>query len=364
MRDRNKPSEDHIDPDDVVSWELPTRSTDEQPPASRYFAPPTHDLDLRAPTLPPPPPRTLPDPLVAQASVTQAPPAMTSLPPLPSAPVPGELAEPVFATPSFAAPDSSWIDNAPNAEVRDFPESAKAATPFRPELREPAAVIDLSDHTDHPYNELYDLGSQSETTDVDAGEEPLNITESRELPDELRHALLTATAASNPSASEPAADIDQPSSLAALSSMGEQLPPPPLAPLGLSKPLPILGTTPMDALGTSSMISVDTLGAVPLSISGLFTDVLTDNGFKPVEVNQATTVLARGDSQITIDMLDDDHGAIVELECQDPAPIQRLFIAGFIEAGFTMRSSDDDATVLGHEAGCLVRLLSVDVDRT
>ncbi len=280
---------------------------------------------------------------------------MPSLPPLPPLPAPPEA-------PTFAAPDSNWIDNAPSAEVRDFPESAKAAAPYRPELSQPAAIIDLSDHANHPYSELYDLAEPT-----DGG--PIN--ESRELPDELRHAMLTATAGS-PTSSLPApeptlADPDlsnEPSSLAALSSMGEQLPPPPpLAPLSLSRPLPVVGATPIDALGTSSMISVDTLGTVPLSISGLFTDVLTDNGFKPVEVNQTTTVLARGEAQITIDLLDDDHGAIVELECQDPTPIQRLFVAGFIEAGFTIRSSSDDATVLGHDAECLVRIVTVDVDR-
>lgn len=64
---------------------------------------------------------------------------------------------------------ASWLDGAPSATVTNLPSPSELAAAFQPDRVEPAAVIDLTARTSHPYDEFYDLTDDEPATTTNTG---------------------------------------------------------------------------------------------------------------------------------------------------------------------------------------------------
>ncbi len=320
MRNNNrKNTNPPDDPEDIAYWAIPS-ALDETPaePSSRFFIPPT------------------------------SPPA--SMPATPSGPL-------------FTESASEWVEATPSAEVRDFPVAAKSTTPYRPDLPQPGAVIDLTSRTPHLYDELYALSSDEASEGIEAtlqSTATIDLTERLgamanvgpdQLPVDLRQALRTATSPVGGLPrldSSPVAGSSLSSSFDGKSANNEG------SDHGGSRPSPP-GTP-----HSPSMISIDVLGVAPVELSGLFTDILSDNGFKVSAVSPTSTVLTRSAGTITIDLVADSAGCIIEVEDCPVAAIHRLVLSGLLQIGFELVGTRDRETVLRHSGRqSMIRLVTI-----
>ncbi len=348
MKNRRKDNKPTDDPEDVTSWDLPSQLEANDlsesteffvPPASSTLAPPPN-FDGELPTLPPPPP------------------------PPPAPPVP-PTAPGLFVDEPSA---ESWTAAAPSAEVRDFPDSAKTTTPFRPDRPQPASVIDLTTRTEHPYDDIYNLddadapllgssatdltditdvtdSANSEDADVDAidvSDRISSVSEVRELPDDLRSALQIAT---TPSLGLPVLDKDPTPAVAPAASISS-LAPPPTAQAAAIADLP-------------AILTVDVVGSPAASLSGLFTDVLTDNGFRVDSVSETSILLTREAGTVTIDLAEQAEGCIVEVLGLPATAVKKLMLAGLLQIGYEMQASRTNETVLRNGQTSMVRIVVV-----
>lgn len=346
MKNRRNDKKPTDDPEDVTSWTLPSQvAAEDLQESPDFFIPPTStslgvppDLDAVLPTLPPPPP---------------------GVPDVPALETEGDL----------PATDS-WAEAAPSAEVRDFPTSATTTTPFRPDLPMPAAVIDLTSRTEHPYDDIYSLSSETSTDMIDVTEpqdnsdnETINLADRldladagtaadnngvRELPSDLRSALKIATtpALGLPKLSDLELSNLELSDLDNDDSIFSSLAPPPTAQA-------------TDLTQIPSILTVDVLGADATSFSGLFTDVFTDNGFDVISVSETSILLSREAGTVTIDLAEDSAGCILEIVGLPVTAIKKLMLAGLLQIGFEIQASRTHETVLRNQQKSLVRVVSV-----
>ena len=179
--------------------------------------------------------------------------------------------------------------------------------------------IDLTE-SDEPSPTEIDLGS------VDLGSvEALPV---RELPQDLRSALQIATTPSLglPILDSDANEIDKPASV---------------------------------ALNGPAILTVDVLGSAPQDLSGLFTDVLTDNGFSVDSVTETSILLTRDSGTVTIAIAEDAAGCLVEVRQLPASAIKKLILAGMLQIGFEIQASRPNETVLRNEQKSLVRIVSI-----
>ncbi len=360
MKNRRKDKKPTDDPEDVTSWDLPSQVEADEPAASSFFTPPPSstladppDLNAELPSLPPPPPPP------------GLPPVTTETPMNPESPVsPGApVSPPLFVD---AASPGSWSEAAPSAEIRDFPQSAKTTTPFRPDLPESASVIDLTARTEHPYDDIYAIGADTssaalppntappntvppntvpEATDdiVDVSDRVGQTAGVRELPSDLRSALQIAT---TPSLGLPVIEDEPPVVIAEPDLFVSSLAPPPTAQAAALSGIP-------------SILTVDVLGSATVDFSGLFTDVLTDNGFTVDSVSETSILLTREAGTVTIDLAEAAEGCIVEVAGLPATAVKKLMLSGLLQIGYELQASRTNETVLRDQQKSMVRVVQV-----